>query len=331
VSTRESPDLDALARHWWVAFATARSALDVVGPILDGPELSGRSRRIVEERGAVAGLLQAITRDQHADSWFVDWFSTPTVTSGMLGLPGDVTACVFDLDGVLTTSSAVHASAWSESLNSFLSERARRTRREFVPFDRSDYQRSIAGRPRLEGVRALLASRGISLPEGNPDDPPGTDTVHGLANRKSEAFRRRLDRDGVSAFAGSRTYLEVAQMIGLLVAVVSASTSTTTILERAGLSQLIERRVDGTAIEAEHLRPKPAPDTLLSACRRLDVEPRRAAAFETTPAGVVAAREADFRLVIGVDRNGHSGALRASDPDLVVSDLADLLDRGGWA
>jgi beta-phosphoglucomutase family hydrolase len=327
MSTRQSPDLDALARRWWAALATARSALDIVAPLLGGEELTGRRRRLVEERGDVAVLLQAITRDQHADSWFVRWFSGP-VTSGTLGLPGDVTACVFDLDGVLTASATMHARAWSDSLNSFLSERAKRTRREFVPFDRSDYQRSIAGRSRLEGVRALLASRGISLSEGNPDDPPGAETVHGLANRKNEAFRRRLDRDGISAFEGSRTYLEAARMIGLLLAVVSASTNTTAILERAGISQLIAQRVDGKAVEAEHLRPKPAPDTLLAACRRLNIEPRHAVAFETTPAGVAAARAADFRLVIGVDRNGHSRALRTSDADLVVGDLADLLDRG---
>jgi beta-phosphoglucomutase-like phosphatase (HAD superfamily) len=291
--------------------------------------LGERSHRLVDERGDVARLLQGLTRLQ-ADSWFVHWLSAPALTSRMLGLPGGVLACVFDLDGVLTASATLHASAWAESFDAFLMNRAKRGQREFPPFDRSDYQRSLAGRPRLDGVRALLANRGISLPEGSPDDPPGADTVHGLANRKNEALRRRLDRDGVSAFEGSRSYLEAARLIGLRGAVVSASANTTTILEQAGLGHLIEQRIDGTTIEAERLRPKPAPDTLLAACRRLGIEPGRAAAFETTPAGIAAAREADFRLVIGVDRNGHSRALHASDANLVIDDLADLLNRAQW-
>ena len=185
----------------------------------------------------------------------------------------------------------------------------------------------ITGRPRLTGVRAFLASRGISLPEGNPDDPPGTDTVYGVANRKNVALQRRLDHEGVSAYAGSRSYLEAARMIGLRTAVVSASVNTAIILERAGLAELIDQRIDGTTIETERLRPKPAPDTLFAACQRLDVEPRRTAAFETTAAGIAAAREADFRLVVGIDRDGTGDTLHASDTDLFIKDLADLFKR----
>jgi HAD superfamily hydrolase (TIGR01509 family) len=326
VSTRQTSDLDALARRWWQAFGAARAALDVVGPVLSGQEVGERSRYLVDQRADVARLLEGLARDLHTDSWVVHWLAARGVTSRTLGLPGDVTGCVFDLDGVLTASAKVHAAAWAESFDSFLESRAGRDHHEFIPFDRNDYQRSIAGRLRLDGVRALLASRWISLPEGRPDDPPGTDTVHGLANQKHQALQRRLDRDGVKACEGSRSYLEAARMIGLRGAVVSASANTATILERAGLCDLIEQRIDGMTIEAEHLRPKPSPDTLLAACRRLDIEPRQAAAFETTPAGITAARAAEFRLVIAVDRHGHGRALRESDADLVIDDLADLLD-----
>jgi beta-phosphoglucomutase-like phosphatase (HAD superfamily) len=237
-----------------------------------------------------------------------------------------VVACVFDLDGVLTTSAAVHAAAWAETLDSFLLQRAERGNRQFIPFDRRrDYEDHLAGRPRLGGVRSFLASRGIGLPEGNPGDEPGAETVWGLANRKNLALRQRLDREGVAAFAGSRCYLEAARIARLHPAVVSPSSNTATILERTGLAHLLEQRIDGNTMEAERLRGKPAPDTLVAACERLHVEPGESAAFETTPAGVTAARAAGFKFVVGVSRSDNGGALRASDADLVIDDLAELL------
>jgi beta-phosphoglucomutase-like phosphatase (HAD superfamily) len=246
----------------------------------------------------------------------------------MLGLPSGVIACVFDLDGVLTTSATLHARAWTETFDSFLLDRAERSGREFIPFDpHGDYLDHIAGRPRLDGVRAFLGSRGISLPEGTPGDAAGAPTVNGIASRKNEAMQMRLQRQGVAAFHASRSYLEASRMVGVRRAVVSASANTAVILERAGLAHLIEERIDGTTIEARHLLPKPAPDTVLAACQALRLQPSQTAAFETTPAGIAAARAAGIKLVIGVDRGGYTEELRASDADLVVGDLAEFVDR----
>src|SRR5207249_4214595 len=153
-------------------------------------------------------------------------------------------------------------------------------------------------------VRAFLASRGIRLPEGAPADPPTTQTVHGIAQRKNLALLRRLAAEGVKPHAGARHYLEAVRDAGLHSAVVSASANTSQILERAGLDRLVDARVDGTTITSERLRSWPAPDVLLAACRRLDVVPRHAAAFETLPAGVAAGHSAGFREVVAVERHG---------------------------
>jgi beta-phosphoglucomutase-like phosphatase (HAD superfamily) len=320
--------LDALAASWWSALESAQSALRAAGLSLSAHELGERGRHLTQERNETVQLLQGLGRELHTRSRLVDWVAAPSLTGRMLGLPSEVIACVYDLDGVLTASSTVHAAAWTETLDAFLLERAERSRRPFIPFDRNrEYDALIAGRPRLDGVRTFLASRGISLPEGTPDDAPDAETVHGLANRKNRALQRRLDREGVAAFEGSRYYLEAARMLGFKRVVVSPSANTARILERAGLAHLIEERIDGNTIRAERLRPKPAPDTLLAACERLDVDPSQTVAFETTPAGITAARTAGFKLAIGVDRDGQGDALRASDADFVISDLAELLDR----
>ncbi len=273
-------------------------------------------------------LLQGLAHELHTHSRLVDWVGAPSISGRMLGLPSEVIACVFDLDGVLTTSAAVHAAAWTEAFDAFLLERAERSHRPYIPFDEHrEYQTLVAGRPRLDGVRVFLASRGISLPEGRADDPPDAETVQGIANHKNLSLQRHLDREGVAAFEGSRYYLEAARMLGLKRAVVSPSANTAAILDRAGLAHLIEQRIDGNTIRAEQLESKPAPDTLLAACEWLQVQPSQAAAFETTPAGITAARAAGFKLAIGVDRDGDTEALRASDADLVIGDLTELLDH----
>ena len=246
----------------------------------------------------------------------------------LLGLPSDVVACVFNLDGVLIGSAAVHAAAWTETFDEFVSRRVEKTHGRFAPFNpRVDYPRHIHGRPRLEGVREFLASRGIRLPEGHPDDPPGAETVHGLANRKNAALQRLLDQRGLTAFDGAREYLETARDVDVRCAVVSASANTDTILERAGLATLIDGCIDGNAMVLERLRPRPEPDILLAACSRIGVEPRHAVAFETSAAGIEAACTAGFELVIGVDRSGEAKKLRDAGADLVVAGLDDLLDR----
>jgi beta-phosphoglucomutase-like phosphatase (HAD superfamily) len=329
-SARQPDRLDGLAASWWVALEAADSALRAAASCLGARELGERSRRLARERGQTVHVLHELARDLHTDSLLLDFVATPAVTPRRLGLPDGVIACVFDLDGVLTTSATVHAAAWADTLDPFLLRQAERGRRLFIPFDRRhDYQDHLAGRPRREGVRIFLASRGIGLPEGSADDLPGDETVHGLANRKNQVLQQRLEREGVAAFAGSRCYLEAARIAAVHPAVVSASAHTATILDRAGLAHLIEQQIDGNTIEAEQLNPKPAPDTLIAACRRLSVQPGQSAAFETTPAGIAAARAAGFRRVIAVDRGDNTEALRAGAPDLLINDLAELftLDR----
>ena len=244
----------------------------------------------------------------------------------VLGLPDDVAACLFDLDGVLTDTAAVHNRAWTEMFDAYLTERAERLGGGFVPFDPdSDYPRYVDGRPRADGVRAFLASRGIELPDGAPDDPPDAQTVHGLGNRKNELLLRAIDRDGVRVFEGSRAYLVAARDAGLRRAVVSSSANTRQVLDVTGLDRYVEVVVDGITVRSEHLRGKPAPDTFLAAADRLGVGPDRAAVFEDATSGVEAGRAGRFRCVVGVDRIGHAADLRAHGADVVVTDLAELL------
>src|SRR5439155_13787520 len=173
----------------------------------------------------------------------------------------------------------------------------------------------------------FLASRGISLPEGRPDDAPEAETVQGLANRKKAALLRHLDEQGLKAFEGARTYLELAREADVRCAVLSASANTAMILERAGLTTFVDVCVDGNTIAAEQLRAKPAPDMLLEACRRLGVEPRETAVFETSAAGVAAARAGGFELVVAGDRVGRSKVLTDEGATIVVSGLDEILDR----
>jgi beta-phosphoglucomutase-like phosphatase (HAD superfamily) len=325
------PDLAALAGRSWMALETADAALRAAARHLPPEELAARRARLAEERRRTVGDLQRLAHEEHTDSPLLHWLAAPVVTRRTLGLPDGVTACLFDLDSVLTTSARIQAAAWADTFDPFLLDRAEHSHRPFLPFDQRDYRAHLAGRPRLDGIRAFLASRGIGLPEGHDDDPPATDTVRGLAKRKHEALHRRLAGEGVAAFVGSRCYLEAARVLGLHRAVVTASSHTAEMLKAARLDHLIESWVDGTTIEAEHLAPKPAPDTLLAACRQLHVDPAHTADFETSLAGVSAARAGGFRLAVGVDRDGEADALLASDCDRVVADLADLFPDGHMA
>jgi beta-phosphoglucomutase-like phosphatase (HAD superfamily) len=322
--------LDALVAPWWVAVDAAQAALRAAGAYLDPGELSEHSALLARQRQAVARVLHELARDQHSASALLDWLDVQRITPAMLGLPTQISACVFDLEGVLTTGAAAHIVAWTHTFDPFLLERAARGHQEFVPFDqRREYQDYVAGWPRLAGVRSFLTSRGIRLPEGSPDDAPTAETVHGLANRKNLMLRDALERGSVAAFAGSRSYLEAARMLGLRLAVVSASANTQSILERAGLAHLIEESIDATAIETEGLQPQRAPDRLVAACQRLDVRLDETAAFETTPLGIAAARAAGARLIVAVDRDGQAKALRHCDPDVVIGDLTELLAHTG--
>ena len=243
-----------------------------------------------------------------------------------LGLPDQVRACLFDLDGVLTDTAAVHNAAWKQAFDEFLQARADETRGQFVPFDPvDDYGRHVDGKPRADGVRDFLASRDIDLPEGSPDDDPDQPTVNGLGNRKNEQLQRRIRDDGVRVFEGSRRYLEAVRAAGLRRAVVSSSANTADVLEVTGLAALIEQRVDRSTVRSEGLRGKPAPDTFLRAAELFGVSPKEAAVFEDAVSGVEAGRAGDFAIVVGVDRVGHADALRDHGADLVVTDLAELL------
>jgi beta-phosphoglucomutase family hydrolase len=245
----------------------------------------------------------------------------------VLGLPDGVDACLFDLDGVLTETAKVHAAAWKDLFDDYLRGRAKRLDEPFRPFDvRDDYDEYVDGKPRLDGVRDFLASRDIHLPEGGPNDPPGTETVYALGQRKNDLLLRRIRDDGVEAYPGSVAYVKAAKDAGLRRAVVSSSANCRAVLVAAGIEELFEVRVDGLVAAREHLAGKPAPDTFLAAARLLDVQPAAAAVFEDALAGVAAGRAGHFGYVVGVDRVDQGEALTAHGADRVVDDLAELLD-----
>ena len=243
-----------------------------------------------------------------------------------LGLPATIRACLFDLDGVLTKTATVHAAAWKEMFDGFLRERAKHDGTDFVPFDSAhDYDEYVDGKQRADGVRSFLASRGIELPEGAPDDPPEAETVAGLGNRKNVLVLEMIHTRGVEAYAGSVDFVRAVRAAGLRRAVVSSSANCREVLEAAGIADLFELRVDGIVAARENLRGKPAPDTFLAGARKLGVEPAEAAVFEDALAGVAAGAAGKFGIVVGVDRTGQADALREHGADIVVSDLAELL------
>ena len=245
----------------------------------------------------------------------------------MCPVPAGITTCLFDLDGVLTQTAKVHAQAWKEMFDDFLRDWAERTGRPFEPFDRpTDYDEYVDGKPRLDGVQSFLMSRGIDIPWGSPSDPPEAETVHGLGTRKNDLVLELIGRQGVQAYAGSVRFAEMARDRGLRRAVVSSSTNCRDVLVAAGIDHLFEEVMDGTIAEREGLAGKPAPDTFLAAGRMLGAEPSEAAVFEDAQAGVEAGRAGNFGWVVGVDRTGQAEALRRRGADVVVRDLAELLD-----
>jgi beta-phosphoglucomutase family hydrolase len=240
-------------------------------------------------------------------------------------LPGGVRACLFDLDGVLTDTAGLHGQAWKETFDAFLRSRALEEGRPFVPFEPGDYEEYVNGRERFEGVRSFLDSRGIRLPEGSPDDPPGVASVGGIGNQKNALVLDMIGREGVRAYEGSVRFVGAAREAGLGCAVVSASANCHEVLRAAEIEDLFHARVDGLVAKQEGLRGKPAPDTFLAAARRLGTAPRDAAVFEDALAGVGAGRAGGFGLVVGVDRVGQTAELLSSGADLVVCDLDELL------
>jgi beta-phosphoglucomutase family hydrolase len=246
----------------------------------------------------------------------------------VLGLPDSIRGCLFDLDGVLTETAKVHDAAWKEMFDGYLRERARQSGEPFVPFDPvADYDQYVDGKPRADGTRSFLASRGIELPEGHENDPPDAQTVYGLGNRKNEIVLRRIHEDGVEAYPGSVTYVRAVKDAGLPRAVVSSSTNCRDVLVAAGIEDLFDARIDGVVAERDHLRGKPAPDTFLAGARALGLKPTAATVFEDALAGVAAGRAGGFGFVVGVDRVGQAAALQQHGADVVVKDLAELLEH----
>jgi len=238
----------------------------------------------------------------------------------VLGLPASVSACLFDLDGVLTDTARIHAAAWKEVFDDFLARHDQR------PFDAvHDYDEYVDGRPRLDGVRSFLASRGISLPEGGPEDAPGAETVAGLAARKNDRVLELIGERGVDPYPGSVRYVKAARAAGLSCAVVSASANCRDVLRAARIEDLFERVIDGHVAEEQKLAGKPAPDTYLAGAHALGVEAASAAVYEDALAGVEAGRAGGFAIVVGIDRVGQAQALTIHGADIVVKDLAELL------
>jgi beta-phosphoglucomutase family hydrolase len=239
----------------------------------------------------------------------------------MLGLPAGVTACLFDMDGVVTKTAVVHAAAWKEMFDEFL-----RTQPGQAPFDAAhDYDAYVDGKPRIDGTESFLESRHINLPVGDPSGKPGSPTVWGLSNRKNELVLEVLKRDGVEVYPGSRRYIDAVRSAGLKTAVVSSSANTEAVLAAGGVADLFDVRVDANVAKERGLHGKPAPDTFLEAARMLGTDAADAAVFEDALAGVAAGRAGKFGLVVGVDRVGQADELRAHGADVVVKDLADLL------
>ncbi|MDN0197837.1 beta-phosphoglucomutase family hydrolase [Streptomyces sp. S.PNR 29] len=238
-----------------------------------------------------------------------------------LGLPEEIQACLFDLDGVVTRTAVVHAAAWKEMFDAFLRGR---DGDDFRPFTDADYDEYVDGRPRADGVRTFLASRGIDLPEGDPEDPPDAPTVHGLGNRKNDLVLEKIRTEGVQPYDGTLRYIEAARAQGLRTAIVSSSANTLQVLRSIDAESLFDVRIDGVVAAERKLPGKPHPDTFLAAARDLGVRPEQAAVFEDALAGMDAGRAGGFGYVVGVDRVGQTDALYAHGADRVVKDLAEL-------
>ena len=241
--------------------------------------------------------------------------------AGSLGLPETIRACLFDLDGVLTRTATVHMAAWKRTFDEFL-----HAHEPGQPeFGQLDYNRFVDGKPRADGVRDFLASRGIVLPEGSPGDPADAATVQGIASRKNELVLRELEEHGVEVYPGSVDYLRAVKAAGLATAVVTASANGGNVIAAGGFAHLIDERVDGIVAAREGLRGKPQPDTFLAGARLLGVEPAAAVVFEDALSGVAAGRAGNFGYVVGVDRVGQAEGLAEQGADVVVQDLAELM------
>ncbi|HSL67970.1 MAG TPA: trehalose-phosphatase [Actinomycetota bacterium] len=238
---------------------------------------------------------------------------------------GALDAVIFDMDGVVTDTAATHASAWKRLFDAYLERRSARTGEPWRPFDPdADYRLYVDGKPRYDGVRSFLASRGITLPEGDPSDPPDRETVCGLGNRKNASFLGLLEEEGARPYPSTVELVRELRTAGVRTAVISASRNMSEVLEAAGVADLFDARVDGVDADRLGFPGKPDPAVFLEAARKLGVEPGRAAVVEDALAGVEAGRRGGFGLVVGVDRSGHPDDLLRAGADVVVPDLAEV-------
>ena len=233
-----------------------------------------------------------------------------------------IEAVLFDLDGVLTPTAKVHEAAWARMFNGFLE---RREGPGFEPFTEQDYLQYVDGKPRYEGVRSFLDSRGIDLPQGQPDAEPGDGSVTALGNAKNEMFNAVLESDGVDPYADGIALLDALKDMSVRLAVVSSSANAVAVLEAAGLKSRFEFIMDGRVARERRLAGKPAPDTFLAAAAELGAGPASSVVLEDAVSGVAAGRAGEFAIVVGVDRTGSERELRAAGADVVTSDLSTLV------
>jgi beta-phosphoglucomutase family hydrolase len=236
-------------------------------------------------------------------------------------------AVLLDLDGVITDTANLHAACWKQMFDEYLQMRATQRGELFRPFElTTDYRLYVDGKPRFDGVRDFLTSRGIQLPDGSPDDPPQAETVGGLGNRKNDLVNKAIEEEGVEPYEGSVKLIHQLRHQGFNIAVVTSSQNCDAVLKAAKLDAFFEVRVDGNMIHAQHLAGKPAPDMFLTAAKQLGVEPTRAVVVEDAISGVQAGCHGNFGLVIGVARKGNAEELRHHGAHLVVTDLGELVD-----
>lgn len=241
-------------------------------------------------------------------------------------IPDGIRALCFDLDGVLTQTAKVHATAWKQMFDEYLHERAKRSGGGFREFDAAeDYDEFVDGKPRYDGVSSFLESRGIELPQGSPSDPPSAETIDGLGNRKNELVQKLIHDKGVQPYEGSVRFVRAAREAGYPCAVVSSSTNCRDVLRVTHIEDLFDVVIDGVVAQQQNLRGKPAPDTFIAGARAIGHEPNESAVFEDALAGVEAGRAGGFGWVVGVDRVGQRDALKEHGGDIVVEDLAELL------
>jgi beta-phosphoglucomutase-like phosphatase (HAD superfamily) len=290
-----SLELEPLAEAWQRSLDAADRLLHAAAVSVPAAELGRDERALDDERRLTSQLLAEVAHVAHVP---VPWLAPFPVTPALLGLPPATQACLFDLDGVLTDSGVLHARAWGHAFDDFVGEFGAEHGLPLVRFTLDEYRAYLAGRPRLDGVHAFLRARGITVPD---------ETAHELARRKANAFERALRRQGTSALPGARRYLEAAGRAGLQRAVISASASTDVVLRLARLDDLVEVRIDAETFRSLRLRPWPAPDTFLAACRLLEAEPERSVAFAHASNGVAAATGAGVpSIAVGADAEVRS-------------------------